>query len=158
MCGGRPGENCSCFFQAEDGIRDLTVTGVQTCALPIFFKRIRTVFLKPHFRLCVRESVCPRIKFFVNFRYFFAMPTGVHVLKAEIYVFKYTTPQGDEESRRGKNKPTHLRSVYFLTTSSFVAFLYGVVVVEFRDSPSATFRSFFAFSIAALKSACALSN
>src|SRR2546427_6165846 len=23
------------FFQAEDGIRDLTVTGVQTCALPI---------------------------------------------------------------------------------------------------------------------------
>src|SRR2546430_11012160 len=24
------------FFQAEDGIRDLTVTGVQTCALPIF--------------------------------------------------------------------------------------------------------------------------
>src|SRR3990167_2684140 len=24
-----------CFFQAEDGIRDLTVTGVQTCALPI---------------------------------------------------------------------------------------------------------------------------
>src|SRR2546430_13415067 len=26
----------SFFFQAEDGIRDLTVTGVQTCALPIF--------------------------------------------------------------------------------------------------------------------------
>src|SRR5688572_32124201 len=23
------------FFQAEDGIRDLTVTGVQTCAIPI---------------------------------------------------------------------------------------------------------------------------
>src|SRR2546427_6490218 len=27
------------FFQAEDGIRDLTVTGVQTCALPIFQSR-----------------------------------------------------------------------------------------------------------------------
>src|SRR5205807_4499887 len=27
---------CSrCFFQAEDGIRDYKVTGVQTCALPI---------------------------------------------------------------------------------------------------------------------------
>src|SRR5256886_17519185 len=25
------------FFQAEDGIRDLTVTGVQTCALPLSF-------------------------------------------------------------------------------------------------------------------------
>src|SRR2546430_13733320 len=30
------GLGASCFFfQAEDGIRDLTVTGVQTCALPI---------------------------------------------------------------------------------------------------------------------------
>src|SRR5256886_7757957 len=28
------------FFQAEDGIRDLTVTGVQTCALPISASRI----------------------------------------------------------------------------------------------------------------------
>src|SRR2546427_5396767 len=27
------------FFQAEDGIRDLTVTGVQTCALPICVER-----------------------------------------------------------------------------------------------------------------------
>ena len=25
------------FFQAEDGIRDIGVTGVQTCALPISF-------------------------------------------------------------------------------------------------------------------------
>src|SRR3989475_6240816 len=30
------------FFQAEDGIRDLTVTGVQTCALPIL-----TVYVPP---------------------------------------------------------------------------------------------------------------
>src|SRR3989449_7889240 len=27
------------FFQAEDGIRDVAVTGVQTCALPIFRER-----------------------------------------------------------------------------------------------------------------------
>src|SRR2546421_4719401 len=27
------------FFQAEDGIRDLIVTGVQTCALPIYLER-----------------------------------------------------------------------------------------------------------------------
>src|SRR2546430_6859776 len=32
------------FFQAEDGIRDLTVTGVQTCALPIcsYFRRFES--------------------------------------------------------------------------------------------------------------------
>src|SRR5256886_5246275 len=29
------------FFQAEDGIRDLTVTGVQTCALPICLYGVR---------------------------------------------------------------------------------------------------------------------
>src|SRR5256885_9419848 len=28
-----------CFFQAEDGIRDYKVTGVQTCALPISARR-----------------------------------------------------------------------------------------------------------------------
>src|SRR5688572_31099528 len=31
---------CIIFFQAKDGIRDLTVTGVQTCALPISLARI----------------------------------------------------------------------------------------------------------------------
>src|SRR5207245_8422237 len=33
------------FFQAEDGIRDATVTGVQTCALPIWNGRDDT---EPH--------------------------------------------------------------------------------------------------------------
>src|SRR2546426_5053486 len=32
------------FFQAEDGIRDYKVTGVQTCALPIFLTRSAYVF------------------------------------------------------------------------------------------------------------------
>src|SRR2546429_1504544 len=35
---------CDCavcfFFQAEDGIRDVAVTGVQTCALPIYLKSL----------------------------------------------------------------------------------------------------------------------
>src|SRR5687768_18135841 len=30
------------FFQAEDGIRDVAVTGVQTCALPIYRDRGET--------------------------------------------------------------------------------------------------------------------
>src|SRR5699024_11784673 len=32
---------CSFFFQAEDGIRDRNVTGVQTCALPILKLRVQ---------------------------------------------------------------------------------------------------------------------
>src|SRR5205807_7687346 len=33
------------FFQAEDGIRDYKVTGVQTCALPILVGRVEAVNL-----------------------------------------------------------------------------------------------------------------
>src|SRR2546429_2155143 len=33
----------SFFFQAEDGIRDVAVTGVQTCALPILIRNRGTV-------------------------------------------------------------------------------------------------------------------
>src|SRR2546429_3488168 len=33
------------FFQAEDGIRDVAVTGVQTCALPIYGESQRVLEL-----------------------------------------------------------------------------------------------------------------
>src|SRR5215213_11402716 len=41
FCLNRPKltRTCIFFFQAEDGIRDWSVTGVQTCALPIFAGR-----------------------------------------------------------------------------------------------------------------------
>src|SRR3712207_7301819 len=40
------------FFQAEDGIRDIGVTGVQTCALPIWgWVRITAI----HTRVCNAE-------------------------------------------------------------------------------------------------------
>src|SRR3712207_7550677 len=35
-CPGESDKYWFFFFQAEDGIRDIGVTGVQTCALPIF--------------------------------------------------------------------------------------------------------------------------
>src|SRR2546422_8145249 len=34
------------FFQAEDGIRDVAVTGVQTCALPIYQVEVHATFSK----------------------------------------------------------------------------------------------------------------
>src|SRR3712207_7281460 len=44
FCGWRSccGREVVFFFQAEDGIRDIGVTGVQTCALPISFASGRT--------------------------------------------------------------------------------------------------------------------
>src|SRR5699024_11641053 len=48
------------FFQAEDGIRDRNVTGVQTCALPILFSiilvRSLTLVLGPIPRLYRLEN------------------------------------------------------------------------------------------------------
>src|SRR2546422_8069261 len=39
--GSRSPARTSCFFfKAEDGIRDVAVTGVQTCALPIYLEGI----------------------------------------------------------------------------------------------------------------------
>src|SRR3989442_11223150 len=44
------------FFQAEDGIRDADVTGVQTCALPIYFGQ--TFFITA----AVWKNVCPKLR------------------------------------------------------------------------------------------------
>src|SRR2546427_8028507 len=47
------------FFQAEDGIRDLTVTGVQTCALPIS-EDVERVEEREHLEVRAdREDVLP---------------------------------------------------------------------------------------------------
>src|SRR5690625_7764591 len=43
------------FFQAEDGIRDGHVTGVQTCALPIWELRLKSTLSMKH--NCNRESL-----------------------------------------------------------------------------------------------------
>src|SRR2546427_8459524 len=44
------------FFQAEDGIRDLTVTGVQTCALPIYRRGVRPQYGRGRRRAAQRQA------------------------------------------------------------------------------------------------------
>src|SRR2546422_3246684 len=39
---------CFFFFQAEDGIRDVAVTGVQTCALPISPQELLPIIPSTH--------------------------------------------------------------------------------------------------------------
>src|SRR5256886_12567581 len=49
-------ERLAFFFQAEDGIRDLTVTGVQTCALPISLEqRAHRAPVQRAIALCARR-------------------------------------------------------------------------------------------------------
>src|SRR5205823_7379731 len=47
------------FFQAEDGIRDKLVTGVQTCALPIWLIHVRPVLSNqsPRVQSCMGMTV-----------------------------------------------------------------------------------------------------
>src|SRR2546427_2973946 len=61
------------FFQAEDGIRDLTVTGVQTCALPISWADVPS--LPPGAKIAVIEGpmneakpFTVRLKFPANYK------------------------------------------------------------------------------------------
>src|SRR5690606_39588620 len=49
---------CLFFFQAEDGIRDFHVTGVQTCALPISIKLQIDSFQKLVYNVL---SICIRL-------------------------------------------------------------------------------------------------
>src|SRR2546430_11812391 len=51
---------CVFFFQAEDGIRDLTVTGVQTCALPSL-KESRLLLRSLGDRLPSSQTACRTI-------------------------------------------------------------------------------------------------
>src|SRR5689334_23565598 len=60
------------LFQAEDGIRDGTLTGVQTCALPICLSRGLGIFTKRMLSLaiagisatsCARNSMFRRVRF-----------------------------------------------------------------------------------------------
>src|SRR5204862_603665 len=53
------------FFQAEDGIRDLYVTGVQTCALPIYLSRKRRPSCAPtsgKIQLCMSSAMRTSIR------------------------------------------------------------------------------------------------
>src|SRR5699024_12035546 len=51
------------FFQAEDGIRDRNVTGVQTCALPIF-KKSKISFSYLTYLNRVRQKIVDKIKYY----------------------------------------------------------------------------------------------
>src|SRR5438046_9057006 len=52
---------CFFFFQAEDGIRDWSVTGVQTCALPIY----GTHKVKAEFTLLLVLPLLVSVSFFL---------------------------------------------------------------------------------------------
>src|SRR5260370_28400951 len=59
------------FFQGEDGIRDSSVTGVQTCALPIYREVLR--YQPPHAPLAEFLTIARRLGFE---RFVFVQPSA----------------------------------------------------------------------------------
>src|SRR5687768_18589893 len=77
------------FFQAEDGIRDVAVTGVQTCALPISYWYGRTV---PQPSMATAEAMMSRR----------ARTVRSTFLRFRIFRFRNRNMRRSEERRVGK--------------------------------------------------------
>src|SRR3712207_7638043 len=50
------------FFQAEDGIRDIGVTGVQTCALPILISRLGFSSVEEYYEVSSGLYLLPQLQ------------------------------------------------------------------------------------------------
>src|SRR5690606_40671323 len=87
------------FFQAEDGIRDFHVTGVQTCALPIYLCDRDFLLVIDNFEHVIEAAElvagllrdCPRLKVLVTLE-----PVGGAACCAR------SSPPRSEERRVGK--------------------------------------------------------
>src|SRR3712207_7555250 len=77
------------FFQAEDGIRDIGVTGVQTCALPIWVSSLEDGERPPPERFEVPEPTA-------------ALVNHVHDRGGRVVAVGTTVVRRSEERRVGK--------------------------------------------------------
>src|SRR5207245_8675086 len=84
----------SFFFQAEDGIRDATVTGVQTCALPILIQMVAHAFP----RIPIVETNAR----FVNPSFDLAAIRSGNMLSVWAWFVDFTFLARSEERRVGK--------------------------------------------------------
>src|SRR5438270_13934085 len=94
------------FFQAEDGIRDLTVTGVQTCALPISCRPAGAPSRDPE---KVRQLVDKYLLPHFDTQYSATLVLGRH--------WRAATPERSEERRVGKEgrsagSPEHEKKIF----------------------------------------------
>src|SRR5207249_6262024 len=76
------------FFQAEDGIRDRNVTGVQTCALPIYSDAVLICVPTP-----LRKSKDPDISYVIAA----AKEAAAHFHPGQLIILESTTYPGTTE-------------------------------------------------------------
>src|SRR5437773_10080707 len=98
--------SCLFFFQAEDGIRDRDVTGVQTCALPI-----------SHSRRCPRRQTSSRHSRGMSARFQYALAMAkLPKLKSAVTFWRSEERRVGKECRSGwgsdhAKKKEHVRRV-----------------------------------------------
>src|SRR2546425_9165268 len=83
------------FFQAEDGIRDKLVTGVQTCALPIYLKEIATTRRARSFFQSLQQTV-------EKCRSSWGKDWSVSIFSEAIYAGYKDEPQLEESVKDGR--------------------------------------------------------
>src|SRR5256885_3262825 len=77
------------FFQAEDGIRDYKVTGVQTCALPIYVRFVQADVRDPELPRMVSQLLSEGARPFIvedtahTYETTFAALNGFHRFRSE---------------------------------------------------------------------------
>src|SRR2546422_10828538 len=108
------------FFQAEDGIRDVAVTGVQTCALPIFFAFLYVLSVTGACMLLSRTGGL-------------AMAGGASVLYAGVVLGRTVLPTSVFFESPGETSAPELLTM-FLNAGAFpiVAIVAGGVAEEVR--------------------------
>src|SRR5688500_19826752 len=89
------------FFQAEDGIRDYKVTGVQTCALPILKRAGAT-----HLLVEANARELPNLLFLGEAEVPFGSPISVFALKErrELVSIRSEERRVGKECRSGKRQ------------------------------------------------------
>src|SRR5207244_4560043 len=91
---------CLFFCQAEDGIRDDLVTGVQTCALPISSQDLNAILFGPSCARCPRTSTLYRSR--SHFLAIAPAATRIMVSRAEARPPPRRSRRRSEERRVGK--------------------------------------------------------
>src|SRR3989475_7187425 len=112
------------FFQAEDGIRDLTVTGVQTCALPIFTTVV-------HSRWALFAQV--HQVFSPEMRYLSPFLTARHLIPAESL-----PASGSVNAAAASSSPVHRpgRNFFFCSSVPFACTKDAVMIMRVITDPT----------------------
>src|SRR5688572_33411409 len=101
------------FFQAEDGIRDLTVTGVQTCTLPICVDHHRGI---PDGRRDVRRIVDRRLEGNQRIRHDAAPRSEERRVGKE---GRYRWPGDDQKKRFGQDSCRDISRLKLITHTRY---------------------------------------